>query len=236
MTQVVGYDGQVPRILAIETTHPQASVALLTEEGRLVEKEFESHREQNQLMFDPLVQLLTELESESGGKKELDLILVGIGPGSYGGARIAIAAAQGVGVVYDCEVVGLSSFYGLELLQEEKSLVAVGDARRGEYFMTEVSSHGLVEEPELMGKDCFLKAIEGVNRSLVTMETLNELPGASKITSVRPRASLLVNTWLNLEEGVQAALRSKPIAPAYLRAPYITKAKAGHPLLRGRQK
>lgn len=221
----------MPQILAIETTHPQASIAFLRCDGEVVEREFESHRQQNQMMFEPLQQLLRD-ELGDGG---LDLILVGVGPGSYSGARIAIAAAHGVGVVHGCDVVGMSSFHGLEELCSAGRVVAVGDARRGSYFILDVVAGELVDSPKLVEKDDFLLNLAQARGLVVTMETQNEIPGGGNVFNVRPKASVLIESWLRLEEADQKLLQSKPVAPAYLRAPFITKAKAGHPLLRGKK-
>ncbi len=238
MTQVVDYHRNVPQILAIETTHPRASVALLKEDGTTVEREFESHRQQNQKIFEPLKDLLEEIQKEEE-VQGIDYILVGTGPGSYSGARIAIALAQGLGIVYGTQVVGLSSFYGLEALATREQVTVVGDARRGSYFATEIRAHHLIEKPELLSQEALLMKLEKSTGSLVTMESQRDLsedlPGNYEICRVHPKASCLIRAWLNFESDIQDNLKKEPVAPAYLRAPFITKAKEGHPLLRGKK-
>ena len=53
-----------------------------------------------------------------------------------------------------------------------------------------------------------------------------------RITHTQPQARLLVDVWLGLDEIRRQQLHSKPLAPTYLRAPFTSKAKPGHPLLR----
>jgi len=119
-------------ILAIETSVPQASIALLSG-GQIEQKNFESHRQQNQLLFEPLQELI-----ESLGEQSIDTILVGTGPGSYSGSRIAIAAAQGLATVYGAKVIGICSFYCVPSVDRENT-IAIGDARRGSYFHYDLS-------------------------------------------------------------------------------------------------
>ena len=238
MTQVVDYHRNVPRILAIETTHPHASVAILKEDGTVMEREFESHRQQNQKIFEPLKLLLEEAQREDG-MQGIDSILVGTGPGSYSGARIAIALAQGLGIVYRTPVIGLSSLYGLEVFIAREQVTVVGDARRGSYFATKLANHEPVEKPELLSKEELLLKLEKNKSSLVTMESqrdlAEDLPASYEIHRVHPRASYLIRAWLHFGSDIQLSLAKEPVAPAYLRAPFITKAKAGHPLLRGKK-
>ena len=53
-----------------------------------------------------------------------------------------------------------------------------------------------------------------------------------RITRTQPQARLLVDVWLGLDEVRRQQLYSTPLAPTYLRAPFTSKAKQGHPLLR----
>lgn len=97
--------------------------------GGIVTEKFESHRQQNKLLFPALEKLLKGEENNS-----IDLIIVGTGPGSYNGSRIAIAAAQGLAIAYQCPVVAICSFLGTRLAAENELSYAIGDARRGSFF------------------------------------------------------------------------------------------------------
>jgi len=57
-----------------------------------------------------------------------------------------------------------------------------------------------------------------------------------RVTQCRPEAKWLLDIWLGLHVSRQNELQLKPLAPAYLRPPFTSKAKGGHPLLRETKK
>jgi tRNA threonylcarbamoyladenosine biosynthesis protein TsaB len=106
--------------------------------------------------------LLEEVEqaaSAAGGWDSVDLIGVGLGPGSFTGLRIGIATARALGTSLGLPVVGVCTLDALGLgLREassaKASCLAVLDARRGEVFAALYSADGtrtwepLVATPE----------------------------------------------------------------------------------------
>ena len=84
--------------------------------------------------------LLPALEAcvvEAGGSpSEIDLVVVGVGPGSYTGLRVGIAAAKTLAFVRRCPIVGVCSSEAIAAnapARAEWIAVAI-DARRGEVF------------------------------------------------------------------------------------------------------
>ncbi len=81
-------------ILAIETTGPLGSVALVSEKGVLREKT--STEEMNHLK--DLIPMIDELLRETGiAKKQLTHIAASVGPGSFTGIRIGVSTARALG-------------------------------------------------------------------------------------------------------------------------------------------
>lgn len=122
------------RILAIETTTPQGSVALL--DGGEVVSEVEASVPQRHLEW--LAPAIADLLDGAGWRaKEIEGIAVSIGPGTFTGLRIGIATAAAWAYARAIPVVGVST---LEVLAEGTATMSaisglvcpVVDARRGE--------------------------------------------------------------------------------------------------------
>ncbi|MFT5906544.1 MAG: tRNA threonylcarbamoyladenosine biosynthesis protein TsaB [Cryomorphaceae bacterium] len=221
-------------ILSIETSIPEASVALTIDGEISAHQEFESHRQQNKLLFPALKAVLAELPAN----KTPDIIIVGTGPGSYSGSRISIAAAQGLAIAYSCPVVGLCSFLGTHTMSQHTTAYAIGDARRNTYFIAEIQQNRTEfkpSEPELLSLDEFCEKLTSIDTSATPLFSFEkELPILHVVDYFvdKSHASKLTKVWLDLSPKTQQSLLDAPPQPAYLRAPFITKAKPGHPLLR----
>lgn len=213
----------MPWILAIESSTPRASLALLRESRVIFQASFESDRNHNALMFAPLQQALAALAGES-----LGAVIIGTGPGSYSGTRVGIAAGQGVAMVHACPAVGLSSLLAAGVTDG----VAIGDARRGSAWWAKIEP-GNVPQPAMLPTEALEEKLTGEGR-IFTFEDLAKLSLPNRITVQRlqPSAVQLAAAWLDLPQAVRDELSCVPPQPAYLRPPHITAAKQGHPLLR----
>src|SRR5829696_5489793 len=95
-------------ILAIDTSSPHGSVALLVDGALIFEEEFTADRTTSASLF----AVLTRAREHA---PQVDQIAVGLGPGSYAGIRIAIAGAMGIGIVHGARLVGLPSVAALQV-------------------------------------------------------------------------------------------------------------------------
>lgn len=121
------------KILALELSSRQRSIAWLDDERPPVEISWEQPSARNQPR-EALFDRVTDLLRESGGAMDqVDLFAVGRGPGAYSGMRAAIAAAQGLALPDSRSVYAVSSGAALafDVASETDGPVAViGDARR----------------------------------------------------------------------------------------------------------
>jgi tRNA threonylcarbamoyl adenosine modification protein YeaZ len=223
-------------VLAIETSVPQASVALWCDGVMVFHDEFTTDRNHNSMLFDPLEQALKLLDGT-----RLSLVIAGTGPGSYSGTRVGIAAGQGVAIAHNCPAVGLGSLGATPVTQTPGTpAMAVGDARRGLYFISPIAPSGEAMDAELMDAETFQKRLtEAGDIRIFTLDDpaklgLNEAL-THRITQTRPEAPWLMALWNRLNDAKRNELIAKPLAPAYLRPPFTSKAKGGHPLLRQSQ-
>ena len=91
-------------ILAIETTGPFCSVALVNDEGLFMEKS--SEEEMNHLQG--LLPLTQQLLDEAGVEKtQLTHVAASVGPGSFTGIRIGVSTARALGQALNLPLVAV---------------------------------------------------------------------------------------------------------------------------------
>src|SRR3982751_5952540 len=112
-------------ILAFDTSSAACTAALFDGVGECVGRRDErigrGHSER-------LVPMIAELIDG----RRADSILVGVGPGSFTGIRVGIAAAHGLAIGWDAEIRGMSSL----------ALLAAGAATEGEIATAVIGGHG----------------------------------------------------------------------------------------------
>lgn len=213
--------------LVLETSTPHASLALCGPDGVLEQRGFCSDRNHNALLFAPLEELL-----RGPGRRDLGLVLVGSGPGSYSGTRVGIAAAQGVAIALACPAVAVPSLLAVPAAAGGAACLAIGDARRGGFWSVRVEHHRLTNEPALCdaaGLEVVVAAAVAEGITVFSFEDRGRfpLPGAlAEMVRIEiPDAMRLWQAWL----GTDAESRRKWCAgipqPLYLKPPHITQGK-----------
>jgi tRNA threonylcarbamoyladenosine biosynthesis protein TsaB len=194
--------------LAIDTSTPQGSVALLQNGKLRFAEEFQAGRSHTSLLFDVLERALASVE-------KLDQIMIGLGPGSYAGVRIAISAAIGLSLARGAALVGIPSIVALG----EGEYHAVGDARRESFYFAHVREGECVKGPMLLNKEELLAALAAKPElPVLASEPVSVTPEAI----IRyPSASILASL---AEQGRSIVARDR-IEPIYMREAYITQPK-----------
>jgi len=100
-------------VLALDTTTSAGSCALLRDD-RVVRVEA-SDRSRPQASRLP-GELAAMLEREGVALPDVDILAVGIGPGSFTGLRVGIATMQGLAMAVNCPLFGVSAFDALASL------------------------------------------------------------------------------------------------------------------------
>jgi tRNA threonylcarbamoyladenosine biosynthesis protein TsaB len=194
-------------ILAIDTSTAACSAALFDSDGTCL-----SHRDEliGRGHSERLVPMLDEL---LGGRRA-DEILVGIGPGSFTGIRVGIAAGQGLAIAWNCEVRGMSSLALLAAGAEADGDVAAAvDGGHGELFVQQFAGRTLQPKSDLLN----LPPSEAAER--INAETVVG-PGANALIEARHSGSA-VDCWPSARNALRLpeALRSFVPKPIYARAP-----------------
>jgi len=129
--------------LAIDTSGPVGSVAL-RHDGRLLgERALDTQQHHSSLLLPTIDGLL---RADGLAPRDVELWAVGLGPGSYTGIRVGIAAAKGFALAHGRPLVGAGSMEALLLEHSRNEIVAaVVDARREEiYFASWAAGKPLV--------------------------------------------------------------------------------------------
>jgi tRNA threonylcarbamoyladenosine biosynthesis protein TsaB len=199
------------KILALELSSGQGSVAWMENDREPFVRVFANDRKHSGLFFENL-----QLCSREFGAP--DAIVVGRGPGSYAGVRIAIAAAVGLRAASAAKLTGIASVCGMETAAPE--YFVIGDARRESFFFARVRGGRLMEGPSLHSRaELELKIMES-NGPLYASEPLPQFP----------RAMLAYPSARKLAEAARAQAGemadTRLLEPIYLREPHITVPKA----------
>ena len=169
------------KILALELSSAQGSIAWMEEGQDLFVSEFANDRKHSGLFFENLQRSIAQF-----GKA--DRIVVGLGPGSYAGTRIAIATAMGLQAATGAELIGLPSLCAMPT--DETEFVVIGDARRESFFFARVLGRRCVEGPVLCTHEELAQRLEPLAVSIFSTEPLPAFSGVVVDPSIRahPRA------------------------------------------------
>jgi tRNA threonylcarbamoyladenosine biosynthesis protein TsaB len=123
-------------ILGLDTATPATAVAVLPDEGEPLELRHEpapGERPGHAAQLLPLAQ--RALASLGATFADVARIGVGVGPGTFTGLRIGVATARALAQSTGAELAAVSTLEALaEATHDERSVLAVLDARRGEAF------------------------------------------------------------------------------------------------------
>lgn len=198
-------------VLAIDTSTPRGSVALLADAAVVFEERFIADRSHSASLF-------PALEKARALVERVDQVVVGLGPGSYAGVRIAIAAALGLELSLGAKLAGVPSVAALDVAARE--YVVIGDARRETFYFTRVAEGVCAEGPLLATAEELAARLAGC-RELPLYATA-DVPGFSAAEIVHPSAAILAR----LATSGRGIVATGDIEPIYLREPHITAPKA----------
>lgn len=118
----------------------------LAKDGKVIDRIFyEAWQRQSEMMTN---ELETILERNNVDKKDIDAVVVGIGPGSYTGVRIAVTIGKTLAYVLKVKIYAVSS---LSLLKDQqKPTICVFNARSGRSYV------GVYHCSKCLKKDCVM--------------------------------------------------------------------------------
>lgn len=131
------------RILAFESSAKAASVALL-EDGVLLAESFQNNGKTHSATLMPMAERV--LRDCEVSVQELDCVAVAIGPGSFTGVRIGVAAAKGLAWAAEKRCCGVSTLQAMAFQMKHLAgtICPVMDARRAQVYHALFFSDGNV--------------------------------------------------------------------------------------------
>lgn len=146
------------QLLLIHTAGGEGSVAL-AEEREIVAKEVLPGRSSSERLV-PAMRRLMELHGWS--LRDLKAVIVVHGPGSFTGVRVGLSAAKGLSEAGGIRLIAVSrlALLAAAVGEGDKTVHAVLDAGRGEFYYGEYAGHRCVREA-LLSQDEVSAAIAG---------------------------------------------------------------------------
>ena len=194
-------------ILAFDTSSAACTVALFDDAGTVVVARDDiigrGHAEQ-----------LVPMIAETMAGRCASQILVGVGPGSFTGIRVAIAAAHGLAIGWNAELKGLSSLALLAAGADREGNVAAAVAGgHGELFVQEFDGASLEPVSDLLN----LPPVEAARAASARLVVGS---GAAQLVAARGWGEAL-EKWPSAANALKLPLAQRSLAPrpVYARAP-----------------
>jgi tRNA threonylcarbamoyladenosine biosynthesis protein TsaB len=195
------------KILALELSTSRGSLAWLDGEIEFT-REWPNDRKNSATFFQNLQAMRTKFGAP-------EAIVVGLGPGSYAGTRIAISAAIGLHLSCDARLIGYPSICAMECDPQE--YCAIGDARRKSFFFARILTNEVIEGPSLFSELELKARLESLHTATPVF-TSEMLPQFQRVVISFPSALILAR----LAQDSWRSFCLPPLEPIYLREPHIT--------------
>lgn len=209
------------RLLAVDTTTPRGSVAVVSEAGVEAEARLATTDGHSRWLLPAVDLLLRGLGVEPAA---LDAFAVTVGPGSFTGLRIGLSSVQGLALASGRPCIGLSALdvLGGASAGSARTVFVVMDAFRSEFYSASYDATGTLLGPARVGslEQALAAAPSGaafVGDAAVTQRARIEalVPGAQF-----PAVDLFLAAALGraaLRRGLAAGVPAAELRPLYLR-------------------
>src|SRR5437016_1539516 len=155
------------KALAFDLSTREGSIAMADDDRLIVSRQWSNDQRNSAPFFHALDQIIREHPSP-------EMIIVGTGPGSYTGTRIAISAAVGLKATTGATLCGLPS---ISAISAEPDYAVLGDAKRSSFFFVRVHG-GTVNEIELMSEPDIVARVSQTKIPIYTSDNLSQFTEA----------------------------------------------------------
>jgi tRNA threonylcarbamoyladenosine biosynthesis protein TsaB len=192
-------------ILAFDTSSSACTAALFDGSGTCI-------AQRDELIGRGHAERLVPMVAELLDGRSADRILVGVGPGSFTGIRVAIAAAHGLAIGWGADLAGMSSLALIASAERGKEVAVAVIGGHGELFVEEFGSSG--------DSSSELRNLSPAMAAEVTKSALVVGSGARQLVEARGWGEAR-EAWPSAANALDLpeSLRNLPAKPVYARAP-----------------
>ncbi len=192
--------------LAFDCSGETASVALVRDAVAVFEEQIAMRRGNSGQLHACIQQIL-----QAHGNP--DRLVVGLGPGSFSGIRMAVATAVGLRLSTRAITGGLPSIAALDVA--ETAYHVIGDIRQGSFFFATVADNAVQGSIEILAKSELL-----AHSLRHPCYTLDQAGTCNFANHAKVSAGILARQFASLESPEDLGLK-----PLYLRPAHVTAAR-----------
>ena len=189
--------------LSFDTTANSVSVALLQDKTVVAQTQKEMTRGQGEALIPMIQNLLAQAKFQIA---DVNRIAVSVGPGSFTGVRVGLAAARGMGLALNIPVYGITTLQAMAF-QTTGHVLALLDTKRGDYYTQQFQDGMPSEQPTI--------------RSLTDIQALPDiaLTGPAAATVSAQTNHQIANNRLSMAVaiGLYSLIQTGTPEPLYLR-------------------
>lgn len=187
----------------LDSSNVNLSVGIAKENTLLKEISYEAWQRQSEFMIVELNKLLTEFNVSS---KEIDSIMVSVGPGSYTGVRIAITIAKTMALACGAKVYPVSSLR-IQKDGQNTSICLINARSNRSYF-------GIFKDKEIILDDCIKKNDEV--KEIILNNPNYSICGNTKYLGIEGKETSVLTQMLSLKEVIKPLDNSLSLKPVYM--------------------
>ena len=187
----------------LDSSNINLSVGLAKDNVLLKEISYEAWQQQSEYMIVELNKLLEEFDVNY---KDIDSIMVAIGPGSYTGVRIAITIAKTMALACNAKVYPVSSLR-IEKDYQNPSICVI-NARSGRSYV------GLYEGSKIIKEDSIWKNDEVIK--FVNENPMYSLCGNAKYLGLEGKEVSVIQQMLSLKDDIEPIDNHLALKPVYM--------------------
>ncbi len=191
--------------ILLDSSSTDLAVGISLDDKLLKETIYPAWQKQSEFMVDELDKLMKELNIT---KDDIKDVIVGIGPASYTGVRIALTIAKTIYLSTNCEVFGVSSLQILKC-EDKKSICLINARSSRSYF-------GVYEENKCLEIDQILTNEEVIN--YINSHPDYVVCGDTKYLGIDSYKGDVLNEMLSLKPNLKKEENPDLLSPVYLKS------------------